>query len=339
MCGRPLAFRHESVCSLLDAIMVKCVTAILVEDEACPDGFPESRMDQLLGFSIHLRQRNDLAGVTQTSELLQGYLGDLGQPLQLPNHEIHHVVRETLGTDPFHVPLPGERTRVECDQPFFRQCGEKLDCKKRIAGGLLMDQASQRFGKIPIATERICNQSADIVAPQRRQNNLRDSRTGHADRCQCAQERVRGTYFVVSICANQQKVLYFRVRDKVFEQIKAGCVQPLQIIEKQRKRVLRPGEHAEETPEYHLEAVLSVLRRKLWNRRLFSDDERKLWDQVDHNLSVRTKRLQQCLSPLADLCFAFGEDMPDQKLEGLRQRRVWDVALVLIELTGSEEGA
>jgi len=44
-------------------------------------------------------------------------------------------------------------------------------------------------------------------------------------------------------------------------------VQPLQIVEKQRKRVLRPGERAEESPE----AVLRILRRQVWNGRLFPD--------------------------------------------------------------------
>ena len=48
-------------------------------------------------------------------------------------------------------------------------------------------------------------------------------------------------------------------------------VQPLQIVEKQRKRVLRPGERAEESPEHHLEAVLRILRRQVWNGRLFPD--------------------------------------------------------------------
>ena len=44
--------------------------------------------------------------------------------------------------DPLHVPTPGERLRIEPDQSFLCQCGEKLDGKKRIAGSFLMHQIS-----------------------------------------------------------------------------------------------------------------------------------------------------------------------------------------------------
>src|SRR5712692_4480864 len=68
-------------------------------------------------------------------------------------------------------------------------------------------------------------------------------------------------------------------------------VQPLQIVEKQRKRVLRPGERAEESPEHHLEAVLRILRRQVWNGRLFPDDKLDLRDEVDDELAIRTHGL------------------------------------------------
>ncbi len=145
--------------------------------------------------------------------------------------------------------------------------------------------------------------------------------------------------FIVPVGANQQKVLHLRMRDKMFEQIKAGCIEPLQIIEKQRERMLLPGENGEETPEYHLETILPVLRRKLRNRRLLSDDEMQLRNQVDHDLTVRTKCLQQRSSPLADFRLAPGKDLPDQRLESLRQRRIGDVALVLVELAAGKETA
>ena len=42
---------------------------------------------------------------------------------------------------------------------------------------------------------------------------------------------------------------------------------------------------------------------------------------------------------MADFRLALGEDLPDQGLEGLRQRRIGDVALVLVELAGREQAA
>ena len=56
-------------------------------------------------------------------------------------------------------------------------------------------------------------------------------------------------------------------------QIQRGRVEPLQIVEKERQRMLRPGEYAEEAPEDQVEAALRVLGRKLGNRRLLADDE------------------------------------------------------------------
>ena len=45
------------------------------------------------------------------------------------------------------------------------------------------------------------------------------------------------------------------------------------------------------------------------------------------------------LSPAADLRVVFVEELANQGLEGLRQRRIGDVALVLIELAGGEQAA
>ena len=59
----------------------------------------------------------------------------------------------------------------------------------------------------------------------------------------------------------EQKMLHLRVREQVLQESKACRVQPLQIIEKQRKWMLRPGERPEKSPEHQLEAVLRIL---LW---------------------------------------------------------------------------
>src|ERR1700693_3461707 len=72
----------------------------------------------------------------QAGELLRGFLGGGGQSLQLPCHEVHHVVGVTLGPDAIDVPLPRRRDWVECEQPLVGQRDEELDCKKWIAAGL-----------------------------------------------------------------------------------------------------------------------------------------------------------------------------------------------------------
>ena len=106
------------------------------------------------------------------------------------------------------------------------------------------------------------------------------------DRLQGPQQRVRGADLVVPVGADQQQVPYVRVRDQVPKQVERRCVQPLQIIEEQRERVLLAREHSEEAPEHHLETVLHVLRRQIRDGRLFSDHELQLGDDVDDELTI-----------------------------------------------------
>jgi hypothetical protein len=53
--------------------------------------------------------------------------------------------------------------------------------------------------------------------------------------------------------------------------------------------VLWTGERAEEPPEHQLEAVARILRRQVWNGRLFPDEELHLWDEIDDELPIRTQ--------------------------------------------------
>ncbi len=113
----------------------------------------------------------------------------------------------------------------------------------------------------------------------------------------------------------------------------------MQIIEEQRERVLRPGERAKETPEHHVEAVLRILWRQVWNGWLFPDDELHLGDEADDHLAVRADRVCQDRTPLVHFRFVLDENLTDQGPEGLCQRRIRDVALVLIELACGEKPA
>ncbi len=185
----------------------------------------------------------------------------------------------------------------------------------------------------------IGDQRADIVEPERRQHNLLDPRSSLADRLQRPHERVRRADLVVAVGSDQQQVPYIRIGNQVLQEPKSSRVQPLQIVEEQRERVLRPGERTEEAPEHQLEAVPRVLRRQVWNRRLFPDDELDLRDEVDDQLTARAHCLLEGGPPLAHLRFALYQDLTDQSLERLCQGAIRDVAPVLVELAGREKPA
>src|SRR5215467_911506 len=101
--------------------------------------------------------------------------------------------------------------------------------------------------------------------------------------------------------------------------------------------MLRSREHVDEPLEHPLEAALRVLRRKLRHRRRVSDNELQVRDQVDYELSVGAQRITKGVAPAAQLGVALAQERTDQAPERLRQRRIRDVTLVLVELARGEQ--
>src|SRR3984893_2185975 len=148
-----------------------------------------------------------------------------------------------------------------------------------------------------------------------------------------------GANLVVSIGADQHQVPHIRLGKQTLEKIERRRVEPLQIVEKQRQRMLRPSEYGDESPEHELKTTLCLLRRKLRNWRLFTDDELQVGDEVDHEPSVWPQRFQQGVAPARQLGLGLAEKRPRKALESLHQCRIGDVAFVLVELTLREKAA
>src|SRR5208337_3216532 len=115
--------------------------------------------------------------------------------------------------------------------------------------------------------------------------------------------------------------------------------QPLKIVEEQRQRMLRPGEHSDEATEHELEPSARLLWRKFGNRRLLVNDEVQFGDEVGHEPAVRPQRLQNILAPSSQLHFGLTEERPHQTLKSLRKGRIGNVAFVLVELARGKEAA
>src|ERR1700741_3129004 len=96
-----------------------------------------------------------------------------------------------------------------------------------------------------------------------------------------------GIDFVVSIGTDQHQVLHIGLSQQTLKQIQRRRVKPLQIVQKQRKRMFRPCEYANKSPKHQLEAALRVLGRKLREWRLFSCNEPQFRNQVYNELAVR----------------------------------------------------
>src|SRR3984957_13413608 len=96
--------------------------------------------------------------------------------------------------------------------------------------------------------------------------------------------------------------------------------------------MFRPGEYANEAPENELETALRLLRLKLRDGRLVSDDELQFGDEVGHEPCIQLDRLQNRAAPDRQFGAALAEKKPHKALKCLYQRRIGNVALVLIEL-------
>src|SRR6516225_7817703 len=143
--------------------------------------------------------------------------------------------------------------------------------------------------------------------------------------------------FVVPVGADQQQMPHARFGDQMFEQVERRGIQPLKVIEKQCKRAFGPGKDTHEPAEYAVEPVSRILRGEIGNRRLRPDDELKLRDQLDHELSARAQRVLKGIPPFTDLRVALAKNLAHESLEGLRESGVRDVALVLVEFASGEE--
>ena len=60
---------------------------------------------------------------------------------------------------------------------------------------------------------------------------------------------MRGIDLVVAIGANQKQVRDALLGEEILEQIQSSRVEPLQVVEKQRERMFRAREDADETPQ------------------------------------------------------------------------------------------
>ena len=176
---------------------------------------------------------------------------------------------------------------IEGEHALVGERREELNGEKRIAGRLLVHQLRERRGALRLAAKRIRNQLPEVVTGERRKRDLLHLAAGVLDRLKLARQRMGGIDLVVPIGADQHQVLQIRPGQQILEQVERRGVEPLQIVEEQRQRMFRAGEDADEPPEHELKTALCLLRRKLRDRWLFTDDELQFGDEVDHEPPVR----------------------------------------------------
>ncbi|HYZ83109.1 MAG TPA: hypothetical protein VE621_01825 [Bryobacteraceae bacterium] len=109
-----------------------------------------------------------------------------------------------------------------------------------------------------------------------------------------------------------------RSGEQILEQVEGPRVQPLQIVEKERERVVRLSEDADEPSKRELETALCLLGRQLRDRWLVSDNKLQFGHQVDHQSSIRLQCVQKGFTPAIQFSVSPAQQRADQALKSLR---------------------
>ncbi len=216
-------------------------------------------MDLCLRGPEHDGQERDVGNVAEAGQLLQGFPGLDGQAAQLGHHEVHDVLGVPLGMDALEVPRPARMHMIEGEQPLVGERRNELHDEKRIATRLLMDQLRQRGGARWLAAQGLRHELPHVITGEGRQADHLHRRSRLTDRVEFAPERMGRINFVVPVGPDQHQMPHIRLSQHVCDEIQGGRVEPLQVVEKERQRMLRPGKHAEEAPEHKLKPASRVL--------------------------------------------------------------------------------
>src|SRR5262249_42602183 len=205
--------------------------------------------------------------------------------------------------------------------------------------GLLMDELCEGDGPRWCATQRIRDERLQMFATEGHQHDLPDLRTGAPDGLELAHERMGRVDFVVPIGTDHQQVAQVGADHQIFEEIERRRVDPMQIVEEECQGMFRLSECANEAPEGDLEQPAGLRRRKVGSGRLLADDQLEFGYELNHESSVRPKRLAQRGAPAFQLRVTLAHKAPDQSLECLGDRSVGNIVLMLIELARGEKTA
>src|ERR1700732_3679486 len=211
---------------------------------------------------------------------------------------------------------------VEDEHSLFGERSDELNGEERISTRLLAHQLRERRRALRLAAKRVRDQLPEVLLGERLQRDLRHLGAGVLHGIELLPQRMDGIDFVVAICADQQEVLQIRPGQEILEQVERRRVEPLKIVEEERQRMFRPGEHADKPPKHQLETSLRVPWRKLREGWLVTDDELQLGNEIGHEPAVRAQRRQKGVAPTTKLGVALPEDRPNKAVKSLDQRRI-----------------
>ena len=141
------SFGDQGVGCLSDTVVDKPIGASQRHNELQAHRLPQICVDLLQRASsfanlatenppVNEGKRGDLGTVSKTGKLLQCLLRFRRQAVQLPNHEVRHVIGVTFGVYAIQVPSPAPSAMIEGEQSLIGKRINKLNDEKWITSRL-----------------------------------------------------------------------------------------------------------------------------------------------------------------------------------------------------------
>src|SRR3984885_13663583 len=167
-----------------------------------------------------------------------------------------------------------------------------------------MHQPRERRGALRFAAKSFRNQLLQMFRGEGSERDLHNLAASHLDRLELLPQRMGRSDLVGAIGTNQHEMPQTRPRQQILQQIERRRVEPLQVVEKERQRMLRPGKYTDKPPKCQLETPARVVGRQIRKRRLVSDDELEFGNELDDEPSVRAKGVAERVTPGRQIGFA-----------------------------------
>ena len=246
-----------------------------------------------------------------------------------------------LARMPRQVPSPArEAPGSKASSSSSAKRREELDREERIAAGLLEHQPRQRADMGRPRAQRIAEQPLHMLERERAEPDLLDLPPRLAHRRQLLAQGVIGADLIVAIGTDQQQVAHLRMDQR---DARSDRGSPCPAIADRRGTA-------------RADAPAARTRRETAGTPSGSDSGASCGERsgtggcspmMRASSGIRStiswpfgaERFRQGVAPAAELRIALAQQLADEALKGLSQRRIGNVALVLIELAGGKETA
>ena len=290
-----------SLPGVAELIAQKPIARVERHQNALAQGLPDPRPQVGAGPARDLGQHAEAPLRADARAERQHLARGIGQPAKPGDDQIDDVVggdrRRNLG----FVPDPPAAPAVERQDPLGGQRGQELLQEEGVAGGLLEQHRRQRTDLGRLQPQGLAEQRDDVVEPQRGQHHLVDGDAGLGQLLAHGPQQLRLAAAVVAVGADDQHMRRVPAGEQLAQQAQRGRIRPLQIVEKQRQRVLRASKRLDELAEHQLEAGLRLYRADRRDGRLGADDHLQLRHQLRDQPSVSAQRLAQPGRPRGQL--------------------------------------